>query len=64
MGRPEATFERYAALERFMREHFSVGQTVYRWSTQDNHSVDGLPYIGRLGETGELYTATGFAGWE
>lgn len=63
VGQDDNTSERYAVLERFMREHFSVGETLFRWSTQDNHSVDRLPYVGRVGGEGELYVATAFAGW-
>ena len=63
VGQDEDTSDRYAELERFATEHFSVGEPMYRWSTQDNHSVDRLPYIGRVGDSGELYVATGFAGW-
>ena len=63
VGQDEDTSDRYAALEQFAKEHFSVGEPMYRWSTQDNHSVDRLPYIGRVGDSGELYVATGFAGW-
>lgn len=63
VGQDDDSSARYAALERFMREHFAVGETMFRWSTQDNHSVDRLPYVGRLGGEGQLYVATGFAGW-
>jgi glycine/D-amino acid oxidase-like deaminating enzyme/nitrite reductase/ring-hydroxylating ferredoxin subunit len=63
VGEGAGTSDPYAALERFMRDHFAVGETLYRWSTQDNHSIDQLPYIGRLGQHGELHVATGFAGW-
>lgn len=63
VGQDANTSDRYAALEQFASEHFAVGAPMYRWSTQDNHSVDRLPYVGRVGEGGELYVATGFAGW-
>jgi glycine/D-amino acid oxidase-like deaminating enzyme/nitrite reductase/ring-hydroxylating ferredoxin subunit len=63
IGQDEDTEDRYATLERYMREHFDVGETRYRWSTQDLHAVDGLPYIGRVEEREGLFTATGFAGW-
>jgi Rieske Fe-S protein len=46
-----------------MREHLDVGETLYRWSTQDAYSVDGLPFIGRIDDDQELYVATGFAAW-
>jgi glycine/D-amino acid oxidase-like deaminating enzyme/nitrite reductase/ring-hydroxylating ferredoxin subunit len=63
VGQEQDTTGRYAVLERFMGEHFSVAETMFRWSTQDNRSVDRLPYIGRAGDEGNLYVATGFAGW-
>jgi glycine/D-amino acid oxidase-like deaminating enzyme/nitrite reductase/ring-hydroxylating ferredoxin subunit len=63
VGQQEDTAGRYAALERYMREHFDVGETRYRWSTQDVHAVDGLPYIGRVEKREGLFAATGFAGW-
>jgi Rieske Fe-S protein len=46
-----------------MRDHFAVGETRYRWSTQDTFPNDGLPYMGRIGDAGELFVATGFGGW-
>jgi glycine/D-amino acid oxidase-like deaminating enzyme/nitrite reductase/ring-hydroxylating ferredoxin subunit len=63
VGQEEDTEDRYATLERYMREHFDVGETRYRWSTQDLHAVDGLPYIGRVEKREGLFAATGFAGW-
>ena len=42
------TEERYRALERFAREHWDVESVEYRWSAQDNTTVDGVPYVGRL----------------
>lgn len=63
VGQETDTESRYAALERYMREHFRVGATAYRWSTQDTFSVDRLPYIGRASDVDGLFVATGFAGW-
>jgi glycine/D-amino acid oxidase-like deaminating enzyme/nitrite reductase/ring-hydroxylating ferredoxin subunit len=63
VGQATGASDPYAALDRFTREHFLVGETMFRWSTQDNESVDRLPYIGRMGADGDLYVATGFAGW-
>jgi Rieske Fe-S protein len=63
VGQEDDTNGRYVALEQFMNQHFPVEETMFRWSTQDNRSVDRLPYIGRVGEEGNLYVATGFAGW-
>jgi glycine/D-amino acid oxidase-like deaminating enzyme/nitrite reductase/ring-hydroxylating ferredoxin subunit len=53
----------YETLERFMREHFDVGEISYRWSTQDNYTVDGLPFVGEVPGAAGIYTATGFGGW-
>lgn len=63
VGQEPATEERYALLERFMREHLDVGPTLYRWSTQDVYSVDGLPFVGRTADDQDLFVATGFAAW-
>jgi glycine/D-amino acid oxidase-like deaminating enzyme/nitrite reductase/ring-hydroxylating ferredoxin subunit len=62
VGQEPSTEERYALLERFMREHLDVGETLYRWSTQDAYSVDGLPFVGRVNDQ-DLFVATGFAAW-
>jgi glycine/D-amino acid oxidase-like deaminating enzyme/nitrite reductase/ring-hydroxylating ferredoxin subunit len=54
---------RYDALADFLERHFGEAP-AYRWSTQDQYSVDGLPFVGPLGdETPRLYVATGFGGW-
>jgi glycine/D-amino acid oxidase-like deaminating enzyme/nitrite reductase/ring-hydroxylating ferredoxin subunit len=58
------TQERYRALERFARQHWEVRSIDYRWSTQDNVTIDGVPYVGRLTpRTDRLFMATGFAKW-
>jgi len=58
------TEERYAALEAFAREHWDVRSVDYRWSSQDNVSVDGLPLIGRMTPfEPRVLMATGFAKW-
>ena len=56
--------ERYRRLEDFAREHWDVRSVEYRWSAQDNSTVDGVPYIGRLTPRSDrLFMATGFAKW-
>ena len=63
-GQGGDTLERYRALERFAREHWDVESVEYQWASQDNESVDHLPYIGRLSpHSRRLYTATGFKKW-
>jgi len=58
------TEERYRALERFAREHWDVREVAYRWSSQDNTTVDTVPYVGRVTPTTDkLLMATGFAKW-
>jgi glycine/D-amino acid oxidase-like deaminating enzyme/nitrite reductase/ring-hydroxylating ferredoxin subunit len=58
------TKRRYAALEEFAREHWQVESVAYRWSTQDNVTIDRLPYVGRVTpREGRLLMATGFAKW-
>ena len=47
-GQGGDTLERYRALERFAREHWDVESVEYQWASQDNESIDHVPYIGRL----------------
>jgi glycine/D-amino acid oxidase-like deaminating enzyme/nitrite reductase/ring-hydroxylating ferredoxin subunit len=63
VGQEDDTESRYAVLEGYMKEHFAVGETAYRWSTQDNFTLDRLPYVGRARPGEELFVATGFGGW-
>jgi Rieske Fe-S protein len=58
------TERRYARLEAFAREHWDVQSVEYRWSAQDNVTVDHVPYVGRLNPREErVFMATGFAKW-
>ncbi|MDQ3724916.1 MAG: FAD-dependent oxidoreductase [Actinomycetota bacterium] len=58
------TRERYRRLEEFARRHWQVRSVDYRWSTQDNVTIDQMPYIGRLTPRNErIFMATGFAKW-
>ena len=59
-GQKNDAEERYAHLERCMRERFPAGLTEFRWSGQIMETVDGLGYIGRQGQ--DLYLATGDSG--
>ena len=63
-GQGGSTADRYRRLERWARERFPVASIDYRWSTQDYVSVDGVPFVGRLGAGAEhVFVATGFGGW-
>jgi glycine/D-amino acid oxidase-like deaminating enzyme/nitrite reductase/ring-hydroxylating ferredoxin subunit len=58
------TEERYRRLEAFAREHWDVRSVEYRWSAQDNTTVDHVPYVGRLSPREQrVFMATGFAKW-
>ena len=64
VGQGGDTRERYERLEAFAREHFQIGEVQYRWSTQDNMPVDGLPFIGRLWPFSDrIHVATGYKKW-
>jgi glycine/D-amino acid oxidase-like deaminating enzyme/nitrite reductase/ring-hydroxylating ferredoxin subunit len=63
-GQGGPTIERYKRLELYARSRFNVSSIEYRWSTQDNNTVDRVPYIGKLSSGSKnLYVATGFGGW-
>jgi glycine/D-amino acid oxidase-like deaminating enzyme/nitrite reductase/ring-hydroxylating ferredoxin subunit len=58
------TRERYRKLEAFAREHWDVRSVAYRWSAQDNRTLDGVPYVGALTPRSDrVLMATGFAKW-
>jgi glycine/D-amino acid oxidase-like deaminating enzyme/nitrite reductase/ring-hydroxylating ferredoxin subunit len=63
-GQGGDTLQRYKALERFAREHWDVESIEYQWASQDNETVDHVPYIGKLAPVSHrIYTATGFKKW-
>lgn len=63
-GQGGDTAERYRRLEAFARDHWDVQSVEYQWASQDNESVDGLPYIGAFGPLSKhLYIATAFKKW-
>ncbi|RPJ52369.1 MAG: FAD-dependent oxidoreductase [Methanobacteriota archaeon] len=63
-GQGGPTTLHYKHLEEFARSVFDVSSIDYRWSTQDNITVDGVPYIGRLtNDRHHVYVATGFGKW-
>ena len=47
-GKDEDVQARYDKLAAWTTETFGVKEIRYRWSTQDNKSVDGVPFIGRF----------------
>ena len=61
-GEPN-TLARYEAIERWANDHFPVQHISHRWSAQDFASVDGLPFVGRLGSLDRVLVATGFKKW-
>ena len=64
VGTDEDTVERYMALVDWAYKNFSVNDVLYHWSTQDNETIDGRPYVGRSSKNhNHLYVATGFNGW-
>ena len=63
-GAERDTRRRYAALEAFLRQHWDAGEVEQRWYTMDYVSVDGVPFVGRLGRRSErLWVGTGYGKW-
>jgi glycine/D-amino acid oxidase-like deaminating enzyme/nitrite reductase/ring-hydroxylating ferredoxin subunit len=63
-GQGGDTLTRYQTLERFAREHWDVESIEYQWASQDNETVDHVPYIGQFAPLSRrLYAATGFKKW-
>jgi len=56
--------ESYADLEEYARERFDVASIDMRWSTQDNVSLDKVPYVGKAAPLAKsTYVATAFRKW-
>jgi glycine/D-amino acid oxidase-like deaminating enzyme/nitrite reductase/ring-hydroxylating ferredoxin subunit len=58
--------ERHAALAEWAIGALGLPRVSYRWSAQDNITVDRLPYIGRysgLRRGSSIWVATGFGQW-
>lgn len=54
----------FVNLKNYAEENFSVEKYLYRWSTQDYITVDGVPYVGNLTSSSEnIYVATGYGEW-
>ncbi|CAM5610153.1 hypothetical protein SMICM304S_10806 [Streptomyces microflavus] len=56
--------QRFLRLDRWVHDHFPVGETAYRWAAQDNDVSDGVPLVGLFHPGARhVYVATGFGGW-
>lgn len=54
----------YDNLIKFAEKNFNIEKFLYRWSTQDYITIDGVPYVGNLTSTSEnIYVATGYGEW-
>ena len=64
VGHEPDTVEFYKKLEKHARDHFDVKSIDYHWSTQDNITLDNVPYIGKIESKSKgVYVATGFMKW-
>ena len=56
--------QHYQNLIDFAHQNYEVKEIMYRWSTQDCMTADGVPYVGTLtGRHPHIYVATGFGKW-
>lgn len=63
-GQGKDTSEHYEALVDFAKNIFTIDDILFRWSTQDCMTIDGIPYVGHFNSnTPNLYIATGFQKW-
>lgn len=54
----------YENLSEFAKTTFDLQGILYRWSTQDYSTVDGIPYVGYLtSKINNVLVATGFKKW-
>lgn len=63
-GQIEDTSERFRLLYNYVRQFFDIDHIQFCWSSQDNNTIDMVPYIGKyLPDSRHIYVATGFNGW-
>jgi len=63
-GQVEDTSERFRLLYSYVKQFFDIDHIEFCWSSQDNNTIDMVPYIGRyLPDSRHIYIATGFNGW-
>jgi Rieske Fe-S protein len=63
VGQEENTAAFFEGTEEWARENFGAKDVLFRWSTQDNMTPDGLPFVGPSPNRERIYIATGFNGW-
>jgi glycine/D-amino acid oxidase-like deaminating enzyme/nitrite reductase/ring-hydroxylating ferredoxin subunit len=56
-GDPDAAYQH---LEALLQSRFDIEPPAFRWSAQQYHAADGLPYIGTSLGSSNLYLASGF----
>jgi glycine/D-amino acid oxidase-like deaminating enzyme/nitrite reductase/ring-hydroxylating ferredoxin subunit len=63
-GSEKQTNIHYENLGKYAKDVFDLQGILYRWSTQDCMTVDGVPYVGYLtSKTTNILVATGFGKW-
>jgi glycine/D-amino acid oxidase-like deaminating enzyme/nitrite reductase/ring-hydroxylating ferredoxin subunit len=63
-GQADDHIKYYEKLQDFVQEIYKNPKIEYRWSTQDNITLDGVPYIVRITkDSGHVYVGTGFGKW-
>jgi len=63
-GHAGNTVALYKDLEKFARDRLDVKSIDYHWATQDNTTMDQVPYIGPASPLHKnLFIITGFKGW-
>lgn len=60
-GQAEDTLACHRSLEEYLRARFNITEITQRWTAQHFRPADGLPYIGPLRGSDDIYIATGFA---
>lgn len=60
-GQAKNNVQNLAILENFLKKHFDIGKTMYRWGGQHYRSADKLPFIGKTSKNSRSFIATGFS---
>lgn len=62
-GHQDNTEASFLKLEAYLKNHYDIEKTAFKWSSQFYEPADGLPYIGKMpGEADNYFVASGFSG--
>lgn len=60
VGQSKNANAHFEELENYLKDNFAVSSKAFQWSAQHYHAADGVPYIGLMSHSENIYQATGY----